>query len=171
MAGYIGKYTIKNTNKYIGNIHNITYRSLWERSFCKWCDTNKSVLKWAIEPFKIPYVDKGSGKHRKYNPDFYIEMKDGKKFVIEVKPDHETRPPKKMKRKSKRYYLAESTYMTNTSKWETAKLYCEAKGWLFRIVTEHTMKDMGIKIITTPRRKKKRMHRKIARKTKTGKNK
>lgn len=151
--GYSGRYKVKNKSKYIGDKRNIIYRSLWERSFCKWCDSNNKVIKWAIEPFEIPYFDEGQNKHRKYNPDFYIEMANGDKYLIEVKPDYETKPPK-MRKGTKKYILAESTYITNTSKWGTAKRYCDAKGWKFKIITEHTLKGMGIKIITKAKPKK-----------------
>jgi len=153
--GYSGYYKPKHKSKYIGDKRNIYYRSLWERSFCKWCDLNNKVMKWAIEPFVIPYYDKGQKKYRKYNPDFYIKMENGKRYLIEIKPDHETKPPK-VKRRTKRTLLAESTYITNQSKWDTATIYCKKNNMEFRVVTEFTMKEMGIKIITTPPRKRRK---------------
>lgn len=157
--GYSGRYKVRNKSKYIGDKRNIIYRSLWERSFCKWCDSNRKVIKWAIEPFHIPYFDKGQRKNRKYNPDFYMEMEDGVKYLIEIKPDYETKPPK-MRKGSKKYIVAEATYMTNTSKWETANKYCESKGWKFKIITEHTLKEMGIKILSKPVVKRKGVSKK-----------
>ncbi|RLA61616.1 MAG: hypothetical protein DRQ78_08580, partial [Epsilonproteobacteria bacterium] len=102
-----------------------------------------------------PYFDRGKNKYRKYHPDFYMEMANGNKLLIEVKPDYETKPPK-MKKGTKRYLIAESTFITNQSKWIAAREYCKQKGWKFQIVTEHVMKDMGIKLITTPPRRKKK---------------
>lgn len=161
---YKGHYTPKNKCKYIGDKSKIVWRSLWERSFCKWCDNNIKVVKWVIEPFAIPYFDKGNNKSRRYYPDFFIEMANGKKYLIEIKPDHETKPPQ-MKKGTKRYLLAEQTFYTNQSKWETAERYCESKGWGFRVITEHTLKSMGIKIITSlPKKKVKR--RRISKKKK-----
>lgn len=154
--GYSGTFTPRNKSKYVGSKkRSIIYRSLWERSFCKWCDSNNNVLQWAIEPFPIDYYDKGTNKQRKYYPDFFLKMSNGKKYIIEVKPEYQTKPPK-MKKGSKKCIIEEETYMTNTSKWETAQRYCDDKGWEFKIVTEHTMKSMGIKIITNPPAKKKK---------------
>lgn len=151
---YRGYYKPRNKSKYIGNKSSIIWRSLWERSFCKYCDSNNKIVKWAIEPFTIPYYDKGTNKYRRYYPDFFIEMEDGTKYLIEIKPDYETKPPK-MKKGSKKYLLAEQTYHTNQSKWKTAEKYCVNKGWIFKVVTEHTLKKMGIKIITSLPKKKK----------------
>lgn len=170
--GYSGYFKPRNKSKYIGDKRSIIYRSLWERGLCKWCDGNKKVMKWAIEPFAIPYFDKGTNKHRKYYPDFYIEMENGDKYIMEVKPDYETKPPK-MKKGTKKYIIAEQTYMTNQSKWEHANEFCKQKGWLFKVITEHTLKDMGIKLIKKlPRPKKKGVSKKKVRftnKTSSGK--
>ncbi len=153
--GYKGRYKPRNKSKYVGDKRNIIYRSLWERSFCKWCDRSNNVIKWALEPLMISYFDQGKNKYRKYHPDFYMEMANGDKLLVEVKPDYETKPPK-MKKGTKRYIIAESTFITNQSKWIAAREYCKQKGWKFQIVTEHVMKDMGIKLITTPPRRKKK---------------
>ncbi len=157
--GYSGYYKPRNKSKYIGNTRNIIYRSLWERGLCKWCDKSSKVTRWALEPFAIPYFDEGTNKHRKYHPDFYVEMDNGKKYLIEVKPDYQTKPPK-MRKKTKKYLAEEQTYMTNQSKWKTAKLYCDVKGWKFKVFTEHTLKEMGIKLVTTMKVKKKGVSKK-----------
>ena len=39
-----GKYEPRNPEKYIGDIHNIIYRSSWEHRFCTYCDTNELIL-------------------------------------------------------------------------------------------------------------------------------
>jgi len=154
-------YNVKNKVKYLGDKKNIRYRSSWERGLCKWCDKNDKVIGWCIEPFPINYFDKGNNKHRKYWPDFYIEMINGGKYLIEVKPDHETRRPKKQRKsnKTKRFLLAEQTYVTNTSKWEAAKEYCSRKNWEFKIFTENTLMAMGIKIINLKKSKRKKYRR------------
>jgi hypothetical protein len=171
--GYSGRYKLKYKSKYVGDKHNVYYRSLWERAFCKWCDYNKRVVKWAIEPFSIPYFDKGNHKYRRYNPDFYIEMENGKKYLIEIKPDYETKPPK-MRKGTKKYILAEQTFKTNQSKWYSATEYCKKRGWEFKVVTEITLEQMGINVLKTPKRKKKRTSKKNVRfsnSTSSGKNK
>ena len=52
---YSGKFIPKNRNKYKGNPKKIVYRSLWERSFMKYCDSNPSILEWSSEEIIIPY--------------------------------------------------------------------------------------------------------------------
>ena len=84
------KYKPSHPEKYQGNPNNIICRSSWERVFCKWCDTNPNILKWASEEFSIPYISPVDGRLHRYYPDFYIKVKDrsGKyqKYIIEVKP-------------------------------------------------------------------------------------
>jgi hypothetical protein len=157
--GYTGYYKPINKEKYIGNINKIYYRSLWERSFCKWCDKNVKVMEWAIEPFDIPYYDQGKRKNRRYNPDFYVLMQNGTKYLIEIKPDHETKPPTS-KKGTKRYLLAESTYITNRSKWNAATEYCRQHNLIFKVMTEYTLNDMGIRIMKKNKKHKKRQRRK-----------
>jgi hypothetical protein len=143
---FTGYYNPKNKSKYVGDRRNIYYRSSWERSFCKWCDVNPKVKKWAIEPFEISYFDRTTRKKRNYNPDFWVEMDSGEKFLVEIKPDYETRPPK-MREGTPKYLLQEATYITNTSKWEAADAYCRKKGWKFKVLTEKTLEKMGIKLL------------------------
>ena len=52
---YKGKFQPKNTQKYVGNPTNIVYRSLWERKFMIYCDTNENILEWGSEELAIPY--------------------------------------------------------------------------------------------------------------------
>ena len=52
---YKGKFKPKNRDKYKGNPTNIIYRSLWERRFMVYCDSNNSVVKWSSEEIVIPY--------------------------------------------------------------------------------------------------------------------
>jgi hypothetical protein len=52
-----GKYEPKNPEKYIGDIHNIIYRSSWEYRFCTYCDTNDAIVKWSSEPVSIDYYN------------------------------------------------------------------------------------------------------------------
>lgn len=143
---YKTKFNPKNRSKYIGKTGNIICRSLWERSFAKYCDESKEIIKWAIEPFAIPYFDYGTQKNRKYFPDFYLEKENGMIMVVEIKPFKETHPPETAKN-SKKYFIAEQTYATNMSKWKSAKALCEKKGWEFCVVTEQTLEQMGIPII------------------------
>ena len=58
---YSGKYRPKNPTKYKGDPTNVIYRSLWERKFMMYCDTNDKILEWGSEEFAIPYRDPVSG--------------------------------------------------------------------------------------------------------------
>jgi hypothetical protein len=81
--------------------------------------------------------------HR-YFPDFYIEVKqsDGiQKFLIEVKPDRFTRPPKAGKRKTRRYLQEIANYAVNEAKWLAAKDFSSKQNMVFKLVTE---KELGI---------------------------
>ena len=43
---YSGRYIAKKPKKYRGDPQRIIYRSLWERKFMVYCDTNDSVIEW-----------------------------------------------------------------------------------------------------------------------------
>ena len=70
-----GKFTMTAPEKYVG-LKVPTYRSSWEWSFMRFCDTNPSVQKWASEAIKIPYRDPLTGKQTVYVPDFFIQYVD-----------------------------------------------------------------------------------------------
>ena len=102
---YKGKFKPKNRDKYKGNPTNIIYRSLWERRFMVYCDSNNSVVKWSSEEIVIPYRSPFDRKIHKYYPDFWVKIKkhDGtiETSIIEVKPKSQTVPPKDTSRKRK----------------------------------------------------------------------
>ena len=138
---YSGKFIPKNRDKYRGNPKKITYRSLWEKTFMKYCDSNPSILEWSSEEIIIPYYSPVDKKYRRYFPDFFIKSlnRDGSisKKIIEIKPKKQTVPPKKPKKKRTKRFLTESkTYLTNCSKWEASKKYCQKRKWIFQILTE-----------------------------------
>ena len=106
---YSGKYRPKDPKKYVGNPTRIYYRSLWERKFMVYCDTNDSIIEWGSEEVIIPYISPWDGRVHRYFPDFYIKVRqtDGKlkKFIIEIKPKNQCAPPTKTpKRKTKKWY-------------------------------------------------------------------
>jgi hypothetical protein len=101
---------------------------------------------WSIEPVVIPYYDTGRRKYRKYYPDFFIRLSDGKEYLIEIKPAVECKPPVGKKR-TKRFIIAEQTYQTNQSKWRAARSFCEQKGWVFRVMDENALQQLGLKIV------------------------
>ena len=141
-----GKYEPKNHEKYIGDIHNIIYRSSWELKFMKWCDTNISVLEWGSETMVIPYKSPVDSKVHRYFVDFQIQIqqKDGtlKTYVVEIKPDYQTKPPVHTGRTTKRYLNEAATFIKNQAKWEAAKNWSKDRGYEFIIFTEY---HLGIK--------------------------
>jgi hypothetical protein len=143
---YKGKYIPKNPEKYSGDIKNIRYLSLWERQVFRFLDANPNVLTWSSESHIIPYLCKTDKKIHKYYIDVYYETTAGKKYLIEIKPEKETKPPKVPKRKTKRYLNECLTYAKNTSKWEAAMAYAEKQGFTFMIWTETALTKMGIRL-------------------------
>ena len=143
---YKGRYNPVNPKKYKGNSQNIIYRSLWERKFMVYCDTNDKVLEWGSEEIIIPYISPWDGKVHRYFPDFYIKVKqssgDLKKFIIEVKPKKQTRPPKPVVRKTKRWINEVRTFGINEAKWKHATKWCKDNDMEFKILTEE---ELGIR--------------------------
>ena len=130
---YKGRYRPKNKNKYKGNPANVIYRSLWERRFMVYCDTNPAILEWGSEELIIPYKSPLDSKIHRYFPDFYIKYKDkeGKlrKLIVEVKPKKYTvAPTKKPKRKTMKWQNEVREYLKNTAKWEAAKQWSGKRG-------------------------------------------
>lgn len=136
---YRGRYKPKNPHKYIGDITNIIYRSLWERKFMIFCDSTQSILKWASEEIIIPYFYSIDKKVHKYYVDFIMQLKENdgslKTYIIEIKPYIQTIEPKK--RKCTKKYIKELVeWEKNKSKWLSADKYAKDKNWEFKILTE-----------------------------------
>ena len=143
---YKGRYTPKNPKKYKGDYHNIVYRSLWERKFMVYCDNSDNILEWGSEEIIIPYLSPWDGKLHRYFPDFYIKVRqasgDIKKFIIEVKPKKQTRPPEPVNRKTKKWLNEVKTYSINEAKWKSASEWCSNNDMEFKILTEE---ELGIR--------------------------
>ena len=137
---YSGRYIPKNPKKYKGDPSKVIYRSLWERRFMTYCDSSVSIVEWGSEEIIIPYLSPWDKKIHRYFPDFYIKTKqhDGslKKFIIEVKPKRQTRPPKPVMRKTKKFIKEVKTFGINEAKWKYAKAWCEHNNMEFKILTE-----------------------------------
>jgi hypothetical protein len=137
MAKYLqGKFTPINEAKYNGDASCIIYRSSWERIAFKWVDTSKDVLKWSSEEIIVPYISPLDNKVHRYYPDMYIQT-NSQEFLVEIKPEKETRLPKN--KKGKHFEKQLRTYVVNQAKWKAAKEYAEQKGWVFKIITEKTL--------------------------------
>jgi hypothetical protein len=140
-----GKYAPRNPDKYIGDIHNIIYRSSWEYRFCIYCDTNDSILKWSSEPVAIDYYNPLDKKDHKYNVDFYIKVQredqTEQDWIIEIKPENQTKKPiyegVNTLAKLKSYNRNMQIWITNQAKFKAAKLWAEKRGYKFGVVDEN----------------------------------
>ena len=146
MANYVqGYYNPINPEKYIGNIKDIIYRSSWELRAFKWADLTENILEWSSEPFPIRYFDYSTNKTRRYFPDLYLKIKtkEGiKKFIVEIKPEKQTKPPKQGRKKTKTFIQESLTYEKNLSKWSQAEKFCSDNDMTFMVISE---KELGIK--------------------------
>lgn len=140
-----GRFRPKNPQKYKGDPNNIIYRSTWEIKVMNYLDQNPNVIWWGSEELAIPYISPVDRKKHRYFPDFVAKMRkaDGSimTYIIEVKPDRQTRPPTQT-RKTKTYLHEAMTYEVNKAKWFAAEEFCKDHGWQFQILTE---KHLGIR--------------------------
>ena len=143
---YKGKYQPSYPKKYKGDPTNIIYRSLWERRFMIYCDTNEKILEWGSEEIIVPYRSPVDNRYHRYFPDFYIKVKDKngkiKKMIIEIKPYKQCIEPKVQKRKTKGYIYEVVEYAKNQAKWKAAEEWCLDRGYEFKVLTEN---ELGIK--------------------------
>jgi hypothetical protein len=157
MRSHKGLFKPRNPGKYKGDPSCIVYRSSWELRVMQHLDTNPNILEWMSDVterntdgrpngFAIPYISPVDSKWHRYYPDFLakVRKKDGteRMMVLEIKPEVQTRPPKKPKKQTKRYLNECMTWGVNQSKWLAAKDFCENRGWEFVVLTES---HLGIK--------------------------
>lgn len=136
---YKGIFKPENYSKYIGDPTKITYRSMWERKFMKYCDSSSNVLRWSSEEVVIPYMSPLDNKPHRYFVDFLVEINtpEGiKTWLVEIKPKKQCTEPKKKSRVTRGYITEVKTWIVNKAKWEAAKRVSDAKGWEFKILTE-----------------------------------
>ena len=134
------KFTPVHPEKYKGDPTDIIMRSSWETKFAIWCDHNPAILEWSSETTVIPYICATDNRMHRYFVDFKIKVqtRDGiKTYLVEIKPDKQTRPPETPKRKTQRYLAEVMTWGKNQSKWKYAREYCKDRGMEFIILTEH----------------------------------
>ena len=131
-----GNYVIINREKYAGN-GTPRYRSGWELSFMKFCDTNDHVLQWASESIAIPYRHPITGKVTQYIPDFLITYRTRdntvKAELIEIKPKSQSVIESKMNSRDR------AVVAINYSKWDAATKWARKNGLSFRVITENDM--------------------------------
>tara|TARA_B100001057_G_scaffold122353_1_gene121195 strand:- start:6727 stop:7062 length:336 start_codon:yes stop_codon:yes gene_type:complete len=103
------------------------------------CDNQPSILEWGSEEVIIPYRAP-DGKVRRYFPDFYIKVREGSgkisKYIIEIKPKKQTKPPNVKNKKTAAYKRDALTFAKNRAKWDAAEDFCEDRQMNFMILTE-----------------------------------
>jgi hypothetical protein len=142
---YSGKFSPKNTNKYLGDPTNVWYRSLWERRVMVRLDEDPNVIEWSNEEIVIPYLSPIDGRWHRYFPDFFVRVRNRQgvqeAMILEVKPLKQSVPPPVKKRITRQYIQEVATYGINEAKWKAATEYCKDRNWSFKVITE---KDLGI---------------------------
>lgn len=138
-----GIFIPKHPEKYVGNVNNIVFRSSWERKFLLWADNNPAVIKYASEEIVIPYHSPVDQKMHRYFTDFAIRVRtkngEEKNYLIEIKPEIQTKPPKPRTRNTNKYINELSTYAVNQAKWNAAVEYCNKNNMTFQILTERDL--------------------------------
>jgi len=135
-----GIYKPRDRSKYVGT-RNPRYLSSWELRFFRWCDNNPRVIKWGSETLAIPYKSPIDGKVHKYLVDNIVHLRESDgtvgRYLIEIKPKKQTKPPTKHGNKKKTTILYEAhTYAINCAKWEAARDWAARHRYKFTIITE-----------------------------------
>jgi len=137
-----GFYEVLNPQKYVGK-GKPRYRSGWEFSFMKFCDSNDHILQWASEAVQIPYRNPVTGKQTIYVPDFLITYRNRDNTVraelIEIKPKKQSVLESKMSSRDR------AVVAINYAKWDAAQKWCRRQGIHFRVITEDQMFHNGKK--------------------------
>jgi hypothetical protein len=132
-----GIFTPNNPDKFIGN--KAIYRSGLELKFFRFCDNNPNVKKWGSENVVVPYISPLDRRAHRYFVDNYIEILEGnnlKKYLVEIKPSKQTKPPTTKYRKRRHLLYEQRAYVINQAKWEAARTYSKKIGCDFIILTE-----------------------------------
>jgi len=138
-----GKFTLKNTEKYVGT-KTPTYRSSWEHTFMMFCDNHPNIIQWASEAVQIPYRNPVTGKQSIYVPDFFVmyEDKNGNRRaeIVEVKPSSQATMEAAGKNNQNKLSV-----VVNTAKWQAAQIWCRRQQISFRVITEKDLFRQGQK--------------------------
>jgi hypothetical protein len=163
-----GNYIPKNRDKVIkfNNEGGIYYRSSLEYRMMIFLDNSDKVKKWGAECISIPYQlthYESNGdinlKSHTYYSDFYYELESNneiRRIIVEVKPESDYKDVlllqekkfevpdnptiKRLKNLEYRLKMAQK----NLKKWETMIKFCDKKGWEFIVITDSTLKKLGV---------------------------
>lgn len=89
-------------------------------------DADETVVRWSVCRLRIPYVCPETGRSRNYVPDLDVTYSCGLRVIEEIKPAARTAEP------------------VNLAKFAAGKIYADAAGAAYRVVTEA---DIGIEAI------------------------
>ena len=113
----VGRYIVQNKEKYVANLQECQYRSTWDLKYMKYLDTQPNVIEWGSENVIIPYYSPVEKKTRRYFVDFYVKVRtttgEYKKYIVEVKPADQCKPPKKPKKQTQGYIKKLKSYIMN----------------------------------------------------------
>jgi hypothetical protein len=105
----------------------VTYKSSWELAYMKYLDSNPAVQSFQYEGMQIAYMSDGrTHKIVRYIPDFLVNMADGSKILVEIKPFRRTSDQK------------------NINKMAAAKTWCDEHNATLQIITEVDLKKLGL---------------------------
>jgi len=116
-----------------------------------YCDTNEAIERWSSEKIRIPYISRiNNGKKRNYIVDFWIKLKSGKEYLIEIKPKKQTVEPKPPKTKSQKslhtYLYSKLMFENNKDKWVAANDFANNNKMIFKVASEDDLAKWGINI-------------------------
>ena len=142
-----GKFVPRKPEKYIGDIHNIIYRSSWEGRFCLYCDQNPNIIKWSSEPVQIEYWNPIDKKTHTYHPDYYIKVQkiDGstEDWILEIKPAAQYQLEKKpiltgalTEKRIRSHNEQMQTCLINRAKFDSAMKFAKFNGYKFGAIDE-----------------------------------
>lgn len=132
-----------NPEKYSGKWPIICRSSLEKRAFFS-MDNNPAIIKWGSESVVIKYMNPVKKRICRYfmDLDFTVLDESGKavRYLVEVKPETQTRPPTRGRKQQKTLISECAAYAVNISKWRATKQFCDAKGWRFGVWTENGLR-------------------------------
>lgn len=112
----------------------------------RFLDSQPGVVEWSSESTVVPYRCPTDGRVHRYFVDFWIRLRSGGVFLVEVKPAREKVPPRQPRRRTGRFLLEAATYAKNQAKWEAAREYAADRGWRFEVWDENDLRRMGIPV-------------------------
>lgn len=132
--GYIDPQSCKKVFEQLSR-DRIIYRSSYEFKFIMWLENSDKVSRWGSECIKIPYLWVDGTTHS-YYPDYFVEMVDGTKMLVEIKPHNQTQKP------LNENCWGAKEYAKNMCKWKAAQEFCQKKGFIFKVLTEKTINQL-----------------------------